>query len=238
MNAKFVILAVVASSSLTASSVNAQTFESTAGEGRAPETRNYFEQKVAAPTRALELSVGTGYTQGFGMLAKGVGMPDVVRPGIAFDLGAAYRIDPHWAIGLTGQYQELTSERATGARGLTSGVAAAYHFAPYVRSDPWLQLGAGYRLLWETNNAPATTVLTHGFQLAKLTAGLDVRFTEDVAVSPVVGADLNVFLWQDAGNSVAISDPRVNTFVFAGVQGRFDIATAHQRESTMASAHR
>jgi hypothetical protein len=42
----------------------------------------------------------------------------------------------------------------------------------------------------------------------------------------MVGADLTLFLWQNpegpAGNR-EIDDPRVSTFVYAGLQGRFDI---------------
>ena len=35
-------------------------------------------------------------------------------------------------------------------------------------------------------------------------------------------ADATLFLWQDAGTSSALSNPRVGTFVFAGIQGRLD----------------
>lgn len=185
---------------------------------------DYFSQRVSAPRNAFELTVGTGYTQGFGMLQSGVGLPDVAQPGLAVDVGAGLRLDPHWAISALGEYQELTAERADSARGLTAGLGASYHFVPYSRTDPWLQLAAGYRMLWEpTANQP--TVLTHGFQLARLTGGIDIRASRDVAIAPMIGADMNMFFWQNAGNgSVAIADPRLNTFVFAGLQGRFDFA--------------
>ncbi len=207
--------------------------------GRA-ESGDYFTQRVPAPRRAFELTVGTGYTQGFGSFERGVGMPSVVTPGLAVDVGGAYRIDPHWAIGVTGQYQELKAERASSARGLTPGLGVAYHIAPYVRSDPWVQLGVGYRMLWENLDAPvSTTVLSHGVELAKLTAGFDMRFSKDIAVAPVIGADLNMFLWRrGGGDSVAIADPRLNTFVFAGAQGRFDIGGTREGGATATTARR
>lgn len=197
----------------------------------APEREEYLSQHVPAPRRALELSVGTGYTQGFGMLQQGVGLPDVATPGLAVDVGVGARLAPRWSVGLTGQYQELNAERATAARGLTTGIAGTFHIAPYVRSDPWVQLGAGYRMLWERQLANSNVnLLSHGFELAKLTAGFDLWLNEDIAIAPIASADLNMFLWQDGGNNVAIANPRLSTFVMAGLQGRFDIAATHESQ--------
>ena len=94
------------------------------------------EKTVGAPKDAFELSFGTGYTQGFGNLKGGVGLPSVVTPGAAFDLGLGYRIDPHWAVLWSGQYAELTAERTSTARSFTTGLAAQYHFAPTQPVDP------------------------------------------------------------------------------------------------------
>jgi peptidoglycan-associated lipoprotein len=227
MNAKFTTASAVALTLVSASQAYAQQSAGAQPEG---EKKGYFAQDVEAPTNAFELSVGTGYTQGFGSLQSGVGMKDVITPGFAVDLGLGYRIDPRWAVGLTGQYQEFVAERSSGARGLTAGLAAAYHFSPYTRTDPWLQLGTGYRLLWETHPDPTPNLLTHGFELAKLTLGVDIRVDKDVALAPVIGADLTLPLWQSVGgnNSVAINNPTVSTFVFAGLQGRFDVTSTHE----------
>jgi hypothetical protein len=188
-----------------------------------PEQRTWEEGRLSAPTNALELSVGTGYTQGFGSLQSGVGMPSVASPGIGVDVGVGYRINPKFAVLVAGQYQELTAERATGARGLTGSLAAQYHFAPLQRLDPWVEVGTGYRMLWETQNI-GPTLLTHGFQLARVRVGVDFRAGEQVAIGPMIGADANLFLFQDIpGAQTNISDPTVNTFVFAGLQGRFDV---------------
>ena len=188
---------------------------------------------LAAPTRALEIVVGTGYTQGFGELQKGVNLRDVATPGISVDLGVGYRLDPHWQIGVVGAYQQFDAQRASGARGMTAALDVAYHVLPYSRFDPWVQFATGYRALWETN-ATTPDVLTQGLELGKLTAGLDLRASRDVAISPVLGADLTLPLWQGASGSstTAISDPRPSVYLFAGVQARFDITSTHVTETT------
>jgi outer membrane protein W len=192
----------------------------------AEQGRGYFEQRLPAPKSAFELSVGTGYTQGLGMLQQGVSLPDVASAGIAADVGVGYRIDPHWMIGVDGEYQELDAQRFSGARGLTGTLAAQYHVAPHTRLDPWLEIGAGYRALWEARPSPNANLITHGLQLARARVGVDWRVAPAVAVGPMVGADATLFLWQDAGaltGNVAIASPRVSTFLFGGIQGRFDI---------------
>jgi hypothetical protein len=181
------------------------------------------KRPLGAPSNALELSVSTGYTQGFGNLKSGVGLPSVATVGIGFDLGVGYRIDPNWAVLWNGQYQEFTAERVAHARGITNDIAVQYHFAPMRQVDPWIEGGAGYRVFWEDPDVGAT-LTTHGFQLARVRAGLDLRADEYVAIGPIIGADATLFLFQDVPNlGTSISDPRLSTFVYAGLQGRFDV---------------
>lgn len=65
----------------------------------------YFAEEVASPRRALELTLGAGYTQGFGRLEEGAPVGDTSNAGMSFELGAAYRLSPRWSIGVTGGYQ-------------------------------------------------------------------------------------------------------------------------------------
>jgi outer membrane protein OmpA-like peptidoglycan-associated protein len=193
----FVLISVFA---ISASAQNA--------EGEHPITK-----PVDAPKNALEIGVGTGWTQGYGQLRSGVDMRNVITPGIGIDLALMVRINPHWAVGVAGQYQEFESERATGARGMTAGLAAAWHVAPWARVDPWVQVGTGYRALWETHSS-ADATSTQGLELAKLSLGLDFRVSRDAAIGPVIGADVSI---------PSVSDPRAATFVFAGAQAHFDV---------------
>jgi hypothetical protein len=202
-----------------------------------PEQRTWLQERVPAPSKAFEVTVGTGYTQGLGMLRGATSLPDVATPGIGFDLGAGYRVNERLSLGLVGQYHELNPEQTiSGARGLTAGVALTYHIAPQVRFDPWVEVGTGYRALWLDQPGATPNVFTHGLQLARARIGADFRVSQDVALGPVIGADVNTFLWQDAGNSTAIDDVRVNTFVFAGIQGRMDIGGTRVGTTRLTSA--
>ncbi|GAC1518739.1 MAG: hypothetical protein NVS3B10_20660 [Polyangiales bacterium] len=200
--------------------------------------RTYVEQRLPAPAQALEVTVGTGYTQGFGMFRSGVGMPQVAHEGIGVDGSAGYRIDPHFALSLGGEYQELSAQNASATRGLTATLAGQYHFVPQTRLDPWLEVGTGWRALWQVpavNGGP--TALTHGWQIARVRVGLDQRLSPDIAISPLIGADATTFLFQDvAGDDTAIGNPAVSTFVFAGVQGRLDLGGTKVGTTTVTSA--
>jgi hypothetical protein len=190
------------------------------------EVRNYFNQQVPAPTNAFELGVGTGFTQGFGSAQPGRAIPDVAGAGIGISLGLGYRIDPHWMIGGYGEFQDLSAgARDRHARGMSAGFNAAYHTAPYTRVDPWIKVGGGYRALWESNARPAPNLAVQGLELAKVSVGVDLRVDRSVALGPMVGADLNMFAWQQpAGEpNVRMSKMQFNTFVYAGVQGTFDL---------------
>jgi hypothetical protein len=201
------------------------TLPSSSGEVPEPTVmvRTVRTKGMAAPRDALELSFATGYTQGFGSLSRGVGLPSVATAGVGFDLSIGYRINAHWAVLWTGEYQEFTAQRSDTAGGVTNMVGAQYHFAPTSRTDPWAELGAGYRYLWESN-VYGPTVQWHGFQYVHVRLGLDVRTSEEVAIGPVIGADMTEFRWRDLPYySVYIHDARLSTFVYAGVQGRFDL---------------
>jgi hypothetical protein len=202
----------------------------------------YVRGHMAAPTQALELKVGTGYTQGFGNAAPGVGMPSVAGAGIGGNADLDYRLSPHASIGVGAQYQEFNSENNSASRGLLGNLGVTVHGAPFLRGDPWLRFGAGYRLLWSVNPVgpggnTGPTTLVHGFELADLKLGYDVRLNEGIAVAPMIGADLNLFVWENAdGVTRALSKAAVATFVFAGIQGRFDAGSTSNGGSTMARA--
>ncbi len=184
-----------------------------------------------APAKAFELGVEAGYTQGFGTVATD---PRVgAGPGGALGVSLGYRVDPRWSLSVEGQVQDYGAggAQANGPtlRGVASDVRSTYHLAPYQRLDPHISLGAGYRLFVESpGDAPAT--LWHGLELGKAEVGLDLRPSESVAISPVVGVDVNLFLWR-AGGGAEAPPPLTrtfNTFVFAGLQGRFDVGGTRQ----------
>jgi hypothetical protein len=184
---------------------------------------------MRAFAQAVELAAATGYTQGFGTVQPGIGLPGVAGAGIGVEGSVGYRIEPHYAVSLAGQYQALQAERDEAARGFVWNFALQYHAQPHNRLDPWVELGAGYRLLWVEPFGPAPTVLFHGPQLVRVRAGLDVRISREVAIAPVIGADVTMLVFRDDVTARAIPEPTLNTFVFAGLQGRLDIPVGAPR---------
>lgn len=186
----------------------------------------------AAPKQAFELDVETGYSRGFGGIdaSPGAAMAGVARGGVGVGVGLGYRATPELSVAGTMQYQELAAAPeqplGTRVRGASVGVEGKLHLRPFDKVDPWVGLGAGYRMLWVAPEGPGNNVLNHGLELARAKVGLDVRVSRDVALGPVIGGDVNLFIWRNpegpAGNTV-IRDKKVSTFLFAGIQGRFDI---------------
>jgi hypothetical protein len=180
----------------------------------------YLERTLPAPRRAFELKLGTGYTQGFGHVAPGRSILDVAGAGIGFSVDLDYRVNPTASIGVETQYQEFTTENNAASRGLAANVGVTMHASPERRGDPWLRLGTGYRFLWDVNPFfTDTTIMYHGFDFLTAKVGYDFRPAPDAAIAPVIGADLQSFIW---ANGVALSTAQIGTFIYAGVQGRFD----------------
>ena len=181
---------------------------------------------VRAPRRALEIGVEAGYTQGFGSATSDAR----VGAGVGGTLGLSLddRVNPHWSFGVRGQYQgyAASGRRAEPAslRGVTLDLHTTYHLAPYERLDPSISIGGGYRMLIESPADGSPAAILHGIQLGKVEFGLDVRPSESVAISPMVGVDVNLFTGRTGGlESRASNTGTVTTFVFAGLKGRFDL---------------
>jgi hypothetical protein len=64
-----------------------------------------------------------------------------------------------------------------------------------------------------------------GLELARLQVGVDYRVSEDIAISPVIGASLSTFISEDSPMTTEyteIDDKDVAITGFAGIAGRFD----------------
>jgi hypothetical protein len=184
---------------------------------------------MRAPRKAFELQIDTGYSQGFGALYKNRPMRDVAGPGLALGLGLGYRATSVFSVELTGEFQGLSRSleqpEGTMIRGGAVGIATTFHAASHERADPWVSLGAGYRLLGEVLPGSAPNTLTHGIELGKLQVGIDLRPTDSVAIAPTVGADLDMFMWRNSSGArtADLTERALSGFVFAGVRGRFDM---------------
>jgi hypothetical protein len=235
MNRNWISAAIVAASSVVTGVASAQESAppSDASEQRA--------RSLEPATHAVELTIGTGYAQGFGNV--GAGQPtltDMGTAGGALQLGVGYRLIPQLTLAVYGSGAVFGrgDQVDTSAKLYTAaaGVQADWHFLP-ARSefDPWVSLGSGWRGYW--NSMDQGTASFQGIELAKAQVGVDYRVTSAVSISPVIGADMSVFLTQQAAGEGAwhnVSNPNVNTFLFGGLLGRFDVPT-ESRSSRVAS---
>ncbi len=196
----------------------------TCGASARAQEPGYPQRPLVAPEDAFELHLGTGFTQGFGAIAPGQRVADVAGPGVGVDVDGDWRITPHASIGVQVEYEEFANERNTAARGLVANLGVTLHASPLAHGDPWVRLGSGYRLLWSVSPPGEPNTLLHGFEVARLTLGWDARVSPDIALAPVVSGDVDAFMWQVQEDiNTAMSSPQIGFFVFAGVQGRFDM---------------
>jgi hypothetical protein len=191
---------------------------------------NVFSEQVPSVSNALELGVGAGYAQGVGDIASGRStLHDVSGPGGAVELDIGYRIMPQLMIGVYGygaQYArgDVLSD-GTDVRSAAAGVQANWHFRPDYRIDPWVGLGTGWKGLWLSPDVGKNTSL-QGLELARVQVGADYRISPEVAITPVLGADVSMFLTENGpglSGYTNISDPRANFTFFGGVAARFDV---------------
>lgn len=222
-----------------------------AAEAQAPEPRftidssqevSAHRQAQPALDKALEVTIGGGYAQGFGDIGPAHrSLTDLGSAGGEVNLGIGYRLDRRWMIGAYGSGSKYsTADFARGADiwSATAGVQANVHFLPDAAWDPWLGLGTGWRGYW-VKDAIGTDSF-HGWDIARLQAGVDYRVTPAFALSPYVGAGLTMFLTQERAGDASFSNvnsPDVNVWVFAGLQGRFDLFGAGAPGVRVASAN-
>ncbi|MGK3960529.1 hypothetical protein WMF38_46670 [Sorangium sp. So ce118] len=225
-----VAIAAGALAVLCASVASAQDYE-----GEVPPS--YLRSPLRAPGNALEIGVSVGYAQGFGDIGSERRLRDLSGPGAGVGVALGYRAVPGVGLGLTSSYEQYMARgperRGTDLRGMMVGAEASFHLAPFDRIDPVISLGGGYRALWTAAPGRASDTVTHGIELARLQAVLDVRMSDSVALGPSLGGGLNLFLWENTGASTRareVPGRRVNTFVFAGLQGRFDVGGQRVRE--------
>ena len=101
-----------------------------------------------APSHALEIGLGVGYSQGVGDIGgSSPSLTDLTHGGGELQLDVGYRIDPHWLVGLYGTVGKYSVGSVTpdgsDVWSVTAGAQANYHFSPEAQWDPWIGLGAG-----------------------------------------------------------------------------------------------
>ncbi len=190
----------------------------------APRNASIFQRSVAAPNHALELGVAAGYDQGVGALGGSPShVQDIAGVGVGADVKVGYRFSPWLSLGARGSGAFYTSLRPDAdAKSLTIGAQAAWYFRPYRSLDPWISLGGGYRVFYDSLQGGGTTV-RKAVQIVALGVGVDYRLTPEIGIGPFIGADLSLFLRDDPPGEPSFSVSALSSFVSAGIAARFDI---------------
>jgi hypothetical protein len=141
--------------------------------------------RLPAADRSVELTVATGYAQGFGdVAAEQPSLTDVGQAGGAVQVGVGYRLLPKLTLGVYGSGATFSrGDRVDGSTNLwsaTAGAQADWHFIPSGSTvDPWVSLGTGWRGYWVSADQGTTSI--QGLQLAKAQVGVDFRVAPQIA---------------------------------------------------------
>ena len=205
-------------------------------EGTATAQESYLRRPVPTPKNAFELQISGGYTQGFGNIFPQRAILNAAGAGFGITASAGYRASRLVSIEAEGQYQAYGSENAGIADGVDVNIGATLHMRPAFGGDPWVRLGTGYRWLWvnQASAGPGPSTFGNfsgnvgfgGFDIINARVGYDIRASSNFAWAPIVGANLQTFVW---ANSTPLSTVQWGTFIYAGVQARFD--AGGQREN-------
>ena len=194
----------------------------------AQEVQTSSQKAPTSAEGALEITLGAGYAQGFGDIGGSQrSLTDLNSAGGEVIVGAGYRIDRHLFVGAYGSGGKYSTADLTSGADIwtaTAGAQANYHFLPDNEWDPWVGLGSGWRGYWVKH--ASGTDSRHGWDIARLQLGVDYRVASEFALSPYVGAGLTSFFTQELAGEQTFSNvksPDVNVWIFAGLQGRFDL---------------
>jgi hypothetical protein len=197
-----------------------------------------------APAKAFEINVGQGLSQGFGRAEAGSALRNLGGLGPSLQLGFGYRIDPRFMVGgyVEGARYSAGDSLPDGTHSYSAalGVQGQYHFRPFSKLDPWVGLGTGFRSYW-VNRPDAPHSALHGWEILRLRLGVDYRMGPSTSMGPMLGGSLSTFTVRERPGSSAteaIEDPRLSGFVFAGLQGRFDIGGERVAQSSKRIASR
>jgi hypothetical protein len=185
-----------------------------------------FHRSVAAPSRALELGIAGGYDQGVGALGGAFhpNVQDVAGVGAGADVTVGYRFSPHASLGVFGSGALYTAiQPSSDTKSVAAGLRGTWHFRPFRSADPWLSVGAGYRVFW--NALPGQPGTVHNaIQAIQLGLGVDYRLSAEFGIGPYISSDLSIFFREARPGLPSTSvSAAISSFVSAGISARFDL---------------
>jgi hypothetical protein len=191
------------------------------------ESQGGIDKPVAESDRSGEVAFGVGNHLGLGRIdGSPVRLQDLSGGGTTLELAAGYRLAPDVLLGVYVTGSKLTGQDTQGDKPIvytsSGGLQVNWHARPDMLLDPWLGFGMGWRGTWLRRDIGGGT--SQGIDVARVQAGLDLRFSSSFALAPVIGADWSLEVWDDG---LAMTDQsngaRVNAFIFAGALARLQV---------------
>jgi opacity protein-like surface antigen len=199
---------------------------------------NFWEH--LATRTGFQAGVRVAYTDGVGVVYKGVHLSDASSGALPLLVDVGWRIVPELYVGVYGQYAPVflktyaltcPSGSSCTAQDWRFGVEADYHFLPRSTLDPYVGLGAGYEILHTSLRGVTLVPQGEGFVLAtvqesitdrgwefvSLTAGLDWRFCESLGAGLFVLGTLGEYNVQ-AASGTATSGMQQEPLSFLPIQ--------------------
>ena len=182
-----------------------------------------------SPVRgALEVAVAVAYNQGVGSVGEGLpNLTSTAGAGELLELDLGWRVSPNLLLGAystAAKYNPRDAFSGADVWSVTAGLQANWHFSPGTGLDPWLGMGAGYRIYWIAQSQG--TEIRQGLDLARLQLGLDLPLTRQIALSAFIGASLSLFLVRQGtldDSYSSIPGQELATFFGGGLLARFDL---------------
>jgi hypothetical protein len=198
------------------------------GAGAIAESPPGVSDDLSAVRGALEIGVAVSYSQGMGSVGEGVpNVTSTAGAGELLELDVGWRVNPNLLLGAystAAKYNPRSAFSGADVWSVTAGLQANWHFLPGTGLDPWLGMGAGYRLYWIAQGRG--TDIRQGVDLGRLQIGLDVPLSRRIAVSAFIGVSVSLFLVRQGtleDSFSSIPGPQLTAFFTGGLLARFDL---------------
>lgn len=165
------------------------------------------------PDAGLTLGARFGFGAPLGRTSQGNDLSKTFSGTIPLQIEAGWRFNPNLYGGVYFQFaaaqldSQMREARACDADGVSCsssdlrvGLDVVYTFLPAARFSPWAGFGAGFETakLSVSQGGSTTELSWKGFELAHVTAGLDLRFWPAVRFGPFANATLARFTTREA----------------------------------------
>jgi hypothetical protein len=165
------------------------------------------------PESGITLGARVGFGAPLGRTTQGNDLSRTFSGSIPLQIDAGWRFNPNLYAGIYFQAAaaqldgDLRQGQGCDADGVSCsssdlrlGVDVAYTFLPQARLSPWLGFGAGFESakISVSQGGSSSEFTWKGFELAHVTAGLDVRLWPTVRFGPFANATLARFTAVDS----------------------------------------